>query len=76
MLHSSENDELKVELKFQFTFEVLTTTRPRSCKSFILCLCMKTFRAKKAEVPLANFLQRHQLEIISKQNLTQSSIFM
>ena len=31
---------------------------------------MKTFRAKKAEVPLANFLQRHQLD------LTQSSIFM
>ena len=33
-----------------FIFEPLATTRARSSKSFILCLYMKTVRAKQAKV--------------------------
>ena len=38
-----------------FIFEVLTATRTRSGRSFILCLCMKTIGAKQAKVHFANF---------------------
>jgi len=47
-------------------FEVLTT-RARSSKSLILCLCMKTIGAKQAKMHLACFAERHQLGIIAKQ---------
>ena len=47
-------------------FEVLRTTRARSCKSFIFCLCMKTVRVKQAKVQFAYFLHRDQLGIIAK----------
>ena len=56
-----------------FTFEVLTTTRARSSKSFTLCLCMKTICAKQAKVHSAYFVQRDQHGIIPK-DLTQSLI--
>ena len=49
-----------------FIFEVLTTTRGRSSKSFILCLYMKTIRTKLAKVQFACFVQRDQHEIIAK----------
>ena len=49
-----------------FIFEVLTTTRARSSKSFALCLFMKTIRAKQATVQFAYFVQREQHEIIAK----------
>ena len=38
-----------------FTFEVLATTRARSSKSLILCLCMKTIRAKQAKLHFVYF---------------------
>ena len=47
-------------------FEVLATTRAHSSKSFILCFCMKTIRAKQATVQFAYFVQREQLGIIAK----------
>ena len=43
-----------------FIFEVLTTARARSSKSFILCLYMKAIRAKQAKVHSAYFVQRDQ----------------
>ena len=49
-----------------FIFEVLTTTRARSGKSFILCLYMITIRAKQARVHSAYFVQRDQNGIIAK----------
>ena len=49
-----------------FIFEVLTTTRARSSKSFTLCLYMKTIRAKQAEVHSAYFVQRDQHGIIAR----------
>ena len=39
-----------------FIFEVLTTTRAHSRKSFV-CLFMKTIRAKQAKVQSTNFIQ-------------------
>ena len=39
-------------------FEVLATTEAHSSKSFILCLCTKTIRAKQAKVYSAYFAQR------------------
>ena len=47
-----------------FIFEVLTTTRARSSKSFTLCLYMKTFRTKLAKMQCAYFVQRDQHGII------------
>ena len=47
-------------------FEVLTTTRAHSSKSFILCLWMKTIRANQAKVQFAYFVERDQLRIIAK----------
>ena len=44
----------------------MTTTRVRSSKSFILCLYMKTIRAKQAKVHFAYFVQRDQRGIIAK----------
>ena len=49
-----------------FIFEVLTTARARSSKSFILCLYMKTIRTKQAKVQFAYFLQHDQHGIITK----------
>ena len=46
-------------------FEVLTTTRARSSKSFIPCLCMKTIRAKQERVHFAYFVPRDQHGIIA-----------
>ena len=43
-----------------FIFEVLTTTRARSSKSFILCLYVKTIRGKRAKVHFTYFVQRDQ----------------
>ena len=52
-------------------FEVLATTQVRSIKSFILCFCKKTIRAKQAMMHFAYFfLQRDQNGIIAK-SLTQ-----
>ena len=51
------------------------TTEARSCKSFVLCLYMKTTRAKKANVHSAYCVQRDQHGIIAR-DLTQSSILM
>ena len=61
-----------------FIFEVPTTMRTRSSKSFLHCLCMKTIRAKKAKVHSAYFVQRDQHGIIAKDLglRTQSSILM
>ena len=50
-----------------FIFEVLTTTRARSTKSFIFCLGKKTIRTKQAKVQFANFVQRDQHGIMAKQ---------
>jgi len=47
-------------------FEVLTTTRARSGKSFTLCLYKKTFRTKLAKVQFADFVQRDQHGIIAR----------
>ena len=44
----------------------LTTTRACNIKSLILCLCMKTYRAKKVKVHFAYFAQRDQLGIVTK----------
>ena len=52
----------------------MTTTRARSSKSFILCLNMKTLRAKQAKVHSAYFVQREKHGI--RLNLTQHSILM
>ena len=49
-----------------FIFEVLKTKRARSSKSFILCLYMKTTRAKQAKVHSSYFVQRDQHGIIAK----------
>ena len=49
-----------------FIFEVLTTTRARSSKSFILCRYMKNIRAKQAKVHSAYFVQCDQQGIIAK----------
>ena len=46
-------------------FEVLTTTGAHSSKFFILCLYMKTIRAKQAKVHFAYFVQRDQHGIIA-----------
>ena len=54
-------------------FEVLTTTRARSSKSFTLCLCVKIIRAKQAKVHFAYFAQHDQLGIIAK-HLTQRKV--
>ena len=51
---------------WNFIFEVLTTTRARSSKSFTLCLYMKTIRTKLAKVQFAYFVQRDQHGIIAK----------
>ena len=48
-----------------FIFELLTATLARSRKSLILCLYMKTIRAKQAKVHFAKFVQHDQLEIIA-----------
>ena len=56
-------------------FELLTTTLALGSKSFILCLCMKTIRAKQAKVHVAFFVQRDQLGIIAK-HLTQSKVLL
>ena len=56
-------------------FDVVTTTRASSSKSFILCLHMIIIRAKQAKVDLAYFVQRDQHEIIAK-HLRQSSILL
>ena len=56
-----------------FIFKVLTTTRDRTRKSFILCLNMKTIRAKQANSRFAPLVQREQYGIVTK-HLTQSSI--
>ena len=50
-LSSSSKRRLEI-----FIFQVLTTTRARSSKSFGLCLCMKTIRAKQAKVHFAYFV--------------------
>ena len=42
------------------------TTEARSSKSFILCLYMKSIRAKQAEVHPAYFGQRDQHGIIAR----------
>ena len=42
----------------------MTTTRARTSKSFILCLNMKTIRAKQAKVHSAYFVQRSILRRI------------
>jgi len=49
-----------------FVFEDLTTTQALSTKSFILCLYMKTIRAKQAKTHFVYFVQRGQLGIIAK----------
>ena len=49
-------------------FEVLTTTRARSSKSFTLCFYMITIRAKQAKVHFTYFVQRDQHGIIAKHN--------
>ena len=60
-----------------FIFELLTTTRARHSKSFILCLCMKPSRAKQANVHFAHIVHHDQLGIIAKKkNLTRSSILV
>ena len=57
-------------MKF-YIFEVLTTTRGRSSKSFTLCIYMKTIRTKQAKVQFAYFVQRdqHELELCVKLSL-------
>ena len=57
-----------------FIFEVLTTTRARSNKSFILCLYTKTTRAKQAKAHSSCFVQRDQQGIIAK-DLTLRQVF-
>ena len=42
------------------------TTRARSSNSFILCLYMKTIRAKQAKVHSAYFVERDQHGIIAE----------
>ena len=42
------------------------TTEARSSKSFILCLYMKSIRAKQAKVHPAYFVQRDQHGIIAR----------
>ena len=60
-----------------FIFEILTTTRARSSKSFSLCLSMKTVRTTQAKVQFAYFVQRDQHMNHRKiLNLTQSSILL
>ena len=49
-----------------FIFEVLKTTRTHSSKSFILCVYVKTIRAKQAKVYFAYFVHRNQHGIIAK----------
>ena len=49
-----------------FIFEVLTTTRAPSSKSFTLCLYMKTIPTTQAKVQFACFVQRDQHGIIAK----------
>ena len=46
------------------SFKVLTTTPGGSTISFILCLSMKTIRAKLAKVQFVCFVQRDQLGVI------------
>ena len=60
-----------------FIFEVLTTTRARNSKSFILCLYMKTICAKQAKVHFAYFFyDATKVKNRKRLNLTQSSILM
>ena len=47
-----------------FIFEVLTTIRARGRKSLIICIYMKTIRAKQAKVHFAYFVLRDQHGII------------
>ena len=47
-------------------FEALTTKRAHSSKSFVLCLYLKTVRAKQAKVNFVYFEQRDQHGIIAK----------
>ena len=56
-----------------FIFEVLTTTRAHSSKSFILNFYMKIIRAKQAKGHFAYFGQRDQHGIIAI-HLTQRKI--
>ena len=49
-----------------FIFEVKTTTQAHSGKFFILCLSMKTIRAKQAKVYFAYSTQRDQHGIIAQ----------
>ena len=48
------------KVKFSFDIRALRT------KSFILCLYMKTLRAKQTKMHFAYFVQRDQLGIIAK----------
>lgn len=50
----------------RYIFLVLTTTRTRTNKPFILCLGMKSIRAKQTEVHFAYFVHRGQLGIIAR----------
>ena len=55
----------------------MTTTRAPSSKSSILCLCMKTIRAKQVKVHIAYFVLHYQNGIIAKKlNLTQTTILL
>ena len=49
-----------------FIFDVRTTMRALSSKSFILSLYMKTIRAKQAKGQFACFIQRDQHGIVTK----------
>ena len=49
-----------------FIFEVLTTLRANSSKSLIICLYMKTIRARQAKAHFAYFVPRDQHGIIAK----------
>ena len=49
-----------------FIFEVLTTTRARRSKCFILSLYIETIHVKQATVHFAYFVQRNQHEMNEK----------
>ena len=54
------------DVKFSY-FVVMTTRSARESKcSIMLCLYMKTIRAKQAKVLFANFVQRDQHDKIGK----------
>ena len=58
-----------------FIFEVLTKTRARSSKSFILCLFMKIISAKQAMVYFAYFVQCGQHGIIENRLTLRKVLF-